>query len=85
MIKMDDDTVIDFDRVSSSLEYQARHHPDQQTVLCPSVIRNQRVWTHQSAPIMGKWATWASGNYTDHSEYGEDYLGLTSLCREIPS
>ena len=84
MIKMDDDTVIDFDRVSSSLEYQARHHPDQQTVLCPSVIRNQKLWTHQSAPIMGKWA-YMNENYTDHSEYGEDYLGLTSLCREIPS
>ena len=67
LIKMDDDTRIDFDRVSESLEYQVARQPGEQRILCPSVLRNQKLWTHKDAPIMGKWA-YLNENYTDYSE-----------------
>ena len=67
LIKMDDDTIIDYDEVAASLELQDRRHPGEESVLCPSVLRNQKLWTHQDAPIMGKWA-YMNENYTDYSK-----------------
>ena len=67
LIKMDDDTQIDYDHVAASLEYEDTQHPGELNILCPSVFRNQKLWTHQAAPIMGKWA-YMNENYTDFSE-----------------
>ena len=58
---------IDYDEVAASLELQDSRHPGEERVLCPSVLRNQKLWTHQDAPIMGKWA-YMNENYTDYSK-----------------
>ena len=61
LVRMDDDTVVSFDQLVSSLD-QA-HTSSDLLVTCPTVIRNQRVWRHQEAPLMGKWAI-AEEDYT---------------------
>ena len=66
---MDDDTVMDYDQVAASLELQDSQYPGEENVHCPSVLRNQKLWTHQGAPIMGKWAYLDENEYTGNSEY----------------
>ena len=66
LVRMDDDTVVSFDQLVSSLD-QAHTSSEGEAadllVTCPTVIRNQRVWRHQEAPLMGKWAI-AEEDYT---------------------
>ena len=59
---MDDDTKIDYEQLSLALSHQ---NPSDLSIYCPSVLKNQRLWRHKSAPIMGKWA-YLNDNYTSN-------------------
>ena len=53
--KIDDDSIIDFDKLVSVLENMDKDYDDE-TISCPSVTRNRKVWRHSEANLMGKWA-----------------------------
>ena len=58
--QIDDDTVLDYDNLAESLK-----DVDQSDLIiaCPTVLRNQIIWRHPEASIMGKWA-WPIGVIT---------------------
>lgn len=65
-MKTDDNVVIDFPRLSQSLvEVEV-----EDVILCPSVMRNLKVWRHNESMMMGKWAVdrkaWAPLTYLPH-------------------
>ena len=68
LVKMDDDTLIEYKNLESLLDYEETHYKDENHIYCPSVLRNQKLWTHKDAPIMGKWA-YMNENYTDYSKF----------------
>ena len=68
LVKMDDDTIIDYKSLEYLLDYEETHFKDEYNIYCPSVLRNQKLWTHKDAPIMGKWA-YMNENYTDYSKF----------------
>ena len=55
IVKIDDDSIIDFDKLVSTLEMMDEE-VDGETISCPSVTRNRKVWRHSEARLMGKWA-----------------------------
>ena len=55
MSKIDDDSVIEFKKLDSILD-EVEKDPREETISCPTVIRNQRTWRHPEAKTMGKWA-----------------------------
>ena len=65
---MDDDTLIEYESLESLLDYEETHFKKENHIYCPSVLRNQKLWTHKDAPIMGKWA-YMNENYTDYSKF----------------
>jgi hypothetical protein len=52
--KMDDDSIIDFDLLDSLLEKNTAN-TEEETISCPTVIRNQKPWRYSDAKVMGKW------------------------------
>ena len=60
LIKMDDDTRIDYSQLAASLDVQ---DPAETNIYCPSVLRNQKLWRDKAAPVMGKWA-YQNDNFT---------------------
>ena len=53
--KIDDDSIIDFDKLVTTLEDMGKEE-NGETISCPSVTRNRKVWRHSEAKLMGKWA-----------------------------
>ena len=54
--RIDDDTVVNYESLAALLKYEEENHRNEKYIYCPSVMRNQKVWTHSEAPILGKWA-----------------------------
>ena len=52
--KIDDDSIIDFDLLDSLLDRRALTSSEE-TISCPTVIRNQKPWRYPDAKVMGKW------------------------------
>jgi len=63
LIKMDDDSVIDYEDLAARLDYEDLYNGEEDCVYCPSVLKNQKLWRHKAAPMMGKWA-YMSDNFT---------------------
>ena len=63
LIKIDDDSVIDYEDLAARLDYEDLYHGEEDFLYCPSVLKNQKLWRHKAAPIMGKWA-YMSDNFT---------------------
>ena len=66
LIKMDDDSVIDYEDLAARLDYEDLYHGEEDFLYCPSVLKNQKLWRHKAAPIMGKWA-YMSDNFTSET------------------
>ena len=62
VINIDDDSIIDYDDLALRLNYE-NLHANEDNIYCPSVLRNQKLWRHKAAPMMGKWA-YLSDNFT---------------------
>ena len=54
MSKIDDDSIIDFDLLDSLLD-EKDADTKEETISCPTVIRNQKPWRYSDAKVMGKW------------------------------
>ena len=63
---MDDDSNISYEDLAAKLRSEDLHSPHQANIYCPSVLKNQKLWRHKGAPIMGKWA-YLSDNFTSQS------------------
>ena len=63
IIKIDDDSIIDYDDLASRLNYEDLHAREEDNIYSPSVFKNQKLWRHKAAPMMGKWA-YLSDNFT---------------------
>jgi len=55
IVKIDDDSEIDFEKLVSTLDEMDKDFNDK-TISCPSVTRNRKVWRHREAKLLGKWA-----------------------------
>ena len=67
LIKMDDDTIVNYAELQQLLDKESEVASYEKHIFCPSVLRNQKLWVHKDAPIMGKWA-YMNENYTDYSK-----------------
>ena len=54
MSKIDDESFIDFDLLDSLLG-EKDADTTEETISCPTVIRNQKPWRYSDAKVMGKW------------------------------
>ena len=63
VINIDDDSIIDYDDLALRLNYENLHASEEDNIYCPSVLKNQKLWRHKAAPMMGKWA-YLSDNFT---------------------
>ena len=88
LIKMDDDSNISYEDLAAKLRSEDLHSPHQANIYCPSVLKNQKLWRHKGAPIMGKWA-YLSDNFTSQSSRitccGTLVLYLDKCIRDLPS
>ena len=53
MSKIDDDSVIEFKKLDSILD-EVEKDPREETISCPTVIRNQKPWRYPDAILMLK-------------------------------
>ena len=63
LINIDDDSIIDYDDLASRLKNEDLYDSEGDQIYCPSVFKNQKLWRHKAAPMMGKWA-YLSDNFT---------------------
>ena len=88
LIKMDDDSNISYEDLAAKLRSEDLHSPHQANIYCPSVLKNQKLWRHKGAPIMGKWA-YLSDNFTSQSSRitccGTLVLYLDKCIRDLPA
>ena len=63
LINIDDDSIIDYDDLASRLKNEDLYDSEEDKIYCPSVFKNQKLWRHKAAPMMGKWA-YLSDNFT---------------------
>jgi len=76
--KIDDDSIIDFELLESLLDKKATESPEE-TISCPTVIRNQKPWRYSDAKVMGKW-THSIAEIPDKffPDYCQGFLYVTS-------
>ena len=73
---MDDDTVVNYESLSRLLKFEEENHRNEMNIFCPSVMRNQKVWTYPDAPTLGKWAynqEVPNATFLDTSKFSEKY------------